>query len=85
LYDAVKVEIISGDPDPGLRETSLDAITALTKSMTSQAVEPVKDVEVTRVLKPLVDDCITLLNELDEDSVKPASLILRAAASASRK
>jgi hypothetical protein len=85
LYDAVKIEIINGDPDPGLRDASLEAITALTKAMTSQEVSPVKDVEVTRVLKPLVNDCITLLNELDEDSVKPASLVLRAAASASRK
>lgn len=84
LYDAVKVEIINGDPDPGLRDTSLDAITALTKAMTSQGIESEKEVEVTRVLKSLVDDCITLLNELDEDSVKPASLVLRAAASASR-
>ncbi|KAI9483867.1 MAG: Dos2-interacting transcription regulator of RNA-Pol-II-domain-containing protein [Benjaminiella poitrasii] len=79
LYDAIKVEIINGDPDPGLREPSLNAITALTKAMTTYHDQEA----VIKVLKVLVDDCLSLLDELDEDHVKPASLVLRAAASAS--
>lgn len=85
LYDAVKVEIISQNPDPSLRDYSLDAIHALTKAMTINAIDPVKDEEATKILKSLVDDCVLLLEELEEDNVKPASLVLRAAASASRK
>jgi hypothetical protein len=34
-------------------------------------------------LKPVIDDCIILLEDFDEDSTKPASLILRSVASAS--
>lgn len=85
LYDAVKVEIISQSPDPTLREYSLDAIHALTKAMTSHATDPIKDEETIEILKSLVDDCVLLLDELEEDNVKPASLVLRAIASASRK
>jgi DNA repair/transcription protein MET18/MMS19 len=85
LYDSIKVEIINANPDPSLRDPSLDAINAITKAMTSHSVDPVRDINVARVLKPLIKDCIGLLNELDEDSVKPASLMLRSAASASRK
>ncbi|KAG2213941.1 hypothetical protein INT47_001210 [Mucor saturninus] len=81
LFDAVKVEIVNGSPDPALRDPSLDAIHALTKAITLNATT--EDVQVTDVLKPLIDDCIGLLDELDEDTVKPASLVLRAAASAS--
>ncbi|RCH99505.1 hypothetical protein CU098_002625, partial [Rhizopus stolonifer] len=81
LFDSIKIEILSGEPDPGLREPSLDAITALTKAITTS--EAVKEADVTRVLKSLIDDCVLLLDELDEDSVKPASLVLRAIASAS--
>lgn len=84
LYEAVKVEIVNEGPDPSLRDPSLDAIHALTKAMTSHTVDPVRDIEVARVLKPLIKDCISLLDDLDEDSVKPASLMLRSAASASR-
>lgn len=85
LYDAVKVEIVNGSPDPALREPSLDAIHSLTKAMTSHATDPEKNLDEANVLKPLIGDCISLLDELDEDTVKPASLVLRAAASASRK
>lgn len=84
LFDAVKVEIVNGSPDPALRDSSLDAIHALTKAITAHATDPEKSPEVISVLKPLIDDCISLLDELDEDTVKPASLVLRAAASASR-
>lgn len=79
------MEIISGNPDPALRDTSLDVIHSLTKAMTSHAIDPVKNKDVIEILKPLVDDCLVLLDELEEDNVKPASLVLRAAASASRK
>ncbi|KAI7904266.1 Dos2-interacting transcription regulator of RNA-Pol-II-domain-containing protein [Cokeromyces recurvatus] len=79
LYDTIKMEIINGDPDPGLREPSLNAITALTKAILAYDD---KEAVVIKVLKPLVDDCISLLKELDEDHVKPASLVLRAVASA---
>lgn len=82
LFDAIKIEIINGSPDPGLRDPSLDAINAVTKAITSNSI---KEIEVTKVLKPLVDDCVNLLDELEEDTVKPASLILRSIASASRK
>ncbi|CAO0790536.1 unnamed protein product [Mucor circinelloides] len=80
LFDAIKIEIINGSPDPGLRDPSLDAINAVTKAITSNSI---KEIEVTKVLKPLVDDCVNLLDELEEDTVKPASLILRSIASAS--
>ncbi|CEP08803.1 hypothetical protein [Parasitella parasitica] len=84
LFDAIKIEIINGSPDPGLREPSLDAINAVTKAITSnQAISAIEDNPVTRALKPLVDDCVNLLDELEEDTVKPASLILRSMASAS--
>lgn len=85
LFDAIKIEIINGSPDPGLRDPSLEAINAITKAITNTAAYPVKESDVTRVLKPLVDDCVNLLDELEEDTVKPASLILRSIASASRK
>lgn len=84
LYDAIKVEILNTDPDPGLREPSLDAINALTKALTRHAIDSTNNVEITRVIKPLINDCATLLQELDEESIKPASLILRSVASASR-
>ncbi|KAL7335341.1 hypothetical protein PS15p_200831 [Mucor circinelloides] len=80
LFDTIKIEIINGSPDPGLRDPSLDAINAVTKAITSNSI---KEIEVTKVLKPLVDDCVNLLDELEEDTVKPASLILRSIASAS--
>lgn len=85
LFDAIKIEIISGSPDPGLRDPSLEAINAVAKAITNTEAYPVKESDVTRVLKPLVDDCVNLLDELEEDTVKPASLILRSIASASRK
>ena len=81
LLDAVKVEIITGNTDPALREPSLDAIHALIKAMT----DVTQDTAAAEVLRQIVDDCIALLDELEEDNVKPASLVLRAAASASRK
>ncbi|KAL9549495.1 hypothetical protein MBANPS3_005181 [Mucor bainieri] len=80
LLDAVKIEIINSSPDPGLRDPSLDAIHAITKAITSNIT---KESNITEVLKPLVDDCVHLLDELEEDTVKPASLILRSIASAS--
>ncbi|CAO3632451.1 unnamed protein product [Mucor fragilis] len=80
LLDAIKIEIINGSPDPGLRDPSLDAIHAITRAITSNTT---KEDDVTKVLKPLVDDCVYLLDELEEDTVKPASLILRSVASAS--
>ncbi|KAK4518028.1 Sorting nexin, cytoplasm-to-vacuole targeting pathway/endosomal sorting [Mucor velutinosus] len=81
LLDAIKIEIINGSPDPGLRDPSLNAIHAITKAITSDSTS--KEDDVTKVLKPLVDDCVHLLGELEEDTVKPASLILRSIASAS--
>lgn len=83
LLDAIKIEIINSSPDPGLRDPSLDAIHAITKAITSNS--STKETDVTKVLKPLVDDCVHLLDVLEEDTVKPASLILRSIASASRK
>lgn len=83
LFDSIKVEIINGSPDPGLREPSLDAMKAITKSITGS--NSTKDNEIDKVLKPVLDDCVNLLDELEEDTVKPASLILRSIASASRK
>lgn len=83
LYDAIKVEILNSDPDPGLREPSLNAINALTAALSTNQ-DSSKNAEITRVVRPLIDDCATLLQELDEDNIKPASLILRSIASASR-
>lgn len=85
LYDAIKIEIVNESADPALRDPALDAIHAVTKTMTSHVTASGNDSEVTPVLKPLIDDCINLLDELDESTVKPASLVLRSAASASRK
>ncbi|KAI8647563.1 RNAPII transcription regulator C-terminal-domain-containing protein [Parasitella parasitica] len=85
VFDAIKIEIINGSPDPGLREPSLDAINAVAKVITSDKMISAKENDaVTGALKPLVDDCANLLDELEEDTVKPASLILRSIASASQ-
>lgn len=85
LYDAIKIEVVNESADPALREPSLDAIHALTKAMTNQEAILKNNIDVAQVMKPLIDECIGLLDSLDESTVKPASLVLRSAASASRK
>ncbi|KAI8092106.1 Dos2-interacting transcription regulator of RNA-Pol-II-domain-containing protein [Thamnidium elegans] len=83
LYDAIKVEIVNESADPVLREPSLDAINVLTKALTGRDTLSENNVDVAQVMKPLIDDCVSLLEELDESTVKPASLVLRSAASGS--
>ncbi|KAI8882460.1 hypothetical protein K501DRAFT_285853 [Backusella circina FSU 941] len=79
LFDSVKMEIINGDPDPGLRDPCLDTIHALAICI-SQYEDSKRAIQ---LLKPVLDDCVILLEDFDEDSTKPASLILRSVASAS--
>ncbi|OBZ91052.1 MMS19 nucleotide excision repair [Choanephora cucurbitarum] len=80
LLNAIKIELFNDDPDPSLKEPSLEAIKAIAKVTT---VDPKRESDALSVLKYLVNDCIQLLSELNEGNVKPSSLVLRAIASAS--
>ncbi|KAI8354611.1 Dos2-interacting transcription regulator of RNA-Pol-II-domain-containing protein [Choanephora cucurbitarum] len=80
LLNAIKIELFNDDPDPSLKEPSLEAIKAIAKVTT---VDPKRESDALSVLKYLVNDCIQLLSELNERNVKPSSLVLRAIASAS--
>ncbi|KAI8997791.1 Dos2-interacting transcription regulator of RNA-Pol-II-domain-containing protein [Pilobolus umbonatus] len=77
LLNSIKSEIINNDTESLLRDPALAAITALISALSQEKTT------IQKQLKTLIDDCIGLLEELEEHTVKPGSLLLRAIGSAS--